>query len=176
MIVFFDIQLLHSKFCEVREVIHFLVSRACEERYQVFPQKNGDLPEAKGGREEMFSKKIFPFQLTEYSTTDLVVSPIAVKRKSEYRTAQLAEFPPTLFTTKVVSPVARLMARKRNFPFERSHVGIGFLNTKPPAPLSISFSSSIQEVLEEWQVSPDSSFVGIIVGFLENFDKERVEN
>ena len=121
--------------------------------------KNGDLPEAKGGREEMFSKKIFPFQLTEYSTTDLVVSPIAVKRKSEYRTAQLAEFPPTLFTTKVVSPVARLMARKRNFPFERSHVGIGFLN-KPPAPLSISFSSSIQEVLEEWQVSPDSSFVG----------------
>ena len=57
-----------------------------------------------------------------------------------------------------------------------SHVGIGFLNTKPPAPLSISFSSSIHEVMEEWQVSLDSSFVGgIIVGFLENFDKERVE-
>jgi len=55
-------------------------------------------------------------------------------------------------------------------------VGIGFLNTKPPAPLSISFSSSIHEVMEEWQVSLDSSFVGgIIVGFLENFDKERVE-
>jgi len=80
--------------------------------------KNGDLPEAKGGREEMFSKKIFPFQLTEYSTTDLVVSPIAVKRKSEYRIAQLAEFPPTLFTiTKGSFSYGTINGEKEEFPF-----------------------------------------------------------